>query len=177
MADAVQQTPRQIPLDSNNAFHVEKGMIEVANGLQANDGEVRGDELADVALAREHGVLIVASPRTLVISTRGGFREHVRQQLISKPAGIVIDCARAEYIDSSGLALLFSLAKQARRAGIGYCVTRLAEDLHTLLRLTRIDSVVQTADTLRAGIQIASVAVTPGEIDLEPLLRALESRG
>ena len=152
-------------------------MTQKPNGVQMNHGSEAEDraELADFALAREHGVVIVASPRTLVISTRGSFGEHVRQLLISKPVGIVIDCARAEYIDSSGLALLFSLAKQARRAGIGYCVTRLAEDFHTLLHLTRIDSIVRTTDTLQAAISIASVAVAPGELDLEGLLQALES--
>ncbi|HEY2854994.1 MAG TPA: STAS domain-containing protein [Gemmatimonadaceae bacterium] len=153
-------------------------MIEAANGVQLKGGSETADcdEVADFALARQHGVVIVASPRTLVVSTRGGFREHVRQQLISKPTGIVVDCARAEYIDSSGLALLFSLAKQARRAGVGYCVARLADDLHTLLHVTRIDSVIQTADTLRAAILIASVTVAPGELDLEQLLQALEQR-
>jgi anti-anti-sigma regulatory factor len=57
----------------------------------------------------------------LIPGSRQSFREHVRQQFIGKPVGVVIDCARSEYVDSSGLGLPFSLGKEARQEGIGYC--------------------------------------------------------
>jgi anti-anti-sigma factor len=115
------------------------------------------EELAYRALAKARGVLIVAAPRSLVTGSRHGFREHVLQQLLCKPAGLVIDCARSEYIDSSGIALLFSMAKEAKRRGIGFRVGRLDENLRYLLNLTRIDSVISTSDSLRTAILEASV--------------------
>ena len=129
-------------------------------------------ELADRMLAMDRSVVIVAAPRSLTIANRGGFRDHVRQQLIRKPVGLVIDCAFSEHIDSSGLGLLFSFAKEARRDGIGYRVTRLAEDFRTLLSATRIDTVVQVAETLRVAILEASIAVDAGQLDIRALLPA-----
>jgi anti-anti-sigma factor len=131
-------------------------------------------ERVDRALAVDRGVLIVAAPRSLVTGTRRGFRDHIRQQLNCKPVGIVIDCARSEYIDSSGLALLFSVAKEAKRRGIGFRVARLDEDLRYLLTLTRIDCVISISDSLRSAVLDASVRVEAGEPDISKLLTGSE---
>ena len=116
-------------------------------------------------LARQRGIVIMAAPRTLVIANRASFRDYVRQRFLAEPVGVVIDCTAAEYIDSSGVALLFALAKDARRAGIGYCVSCLSADLRALVNLTRIDTVVPMTDALHEGILAASLGVPPGEID------------
>ena len=123
------------------------------------------EERADRALALARGVIIASAPRSLIVGIRAGFRDHVREQLRRKPVGVVIDCVRSEYIDSSGLSLLFALGKEAKRGGIGYGVARLADDLRVLLNLTRIDTVIPIADTLQAAILEASIPVVAGEFD------------
>lgn len=140
-------------------------------------GQDEEAERADHAFARERGVLIVAAPRSLVAASRSGFGDHVRQQLVCKPVGIVIDCARSEYIDSSGLALLFTLAKEAARRGIGYRVARLDDDLRYLLSLTRIDCVIRIANTLHTAIIEASLRVEAGEPDVAKLLASPQVGG
>lgn len=130
------------------------------------------DDDADLALAKLRNVVVIPAPRALVVGSRGEFRDHVRQRLSEKPAGLVVDCARSEYIDSSGLGTLFSLAKEAKRLGVGYSIARLAEDLRLLLTLTRIDAVMCVADTLRTGIVVASEFVEPGEIDVASVIDA-----
>jgi anti-anti-sigma factor len=132
------------------------------------------EEEAERALAVTRGVLVVSAPRSLIASTRQGFRDYVTQQLSTEPVGLVIDCARSEYIDSAGLAVLFGLAKEASRRGVGYRVARLDDNLRYLLNLTRMDCVIGVADTLRAAIVEASVRLVPAEPNASTLPEVLE---
>lgn len=152
-------------------------MTDVALHREVADHRDDDSELADRALALARGVLVVASPRSLIAGSLAGFGEHVRQRLIGNPVGIVIDCARSEYIDSSGLALLFSLAKEATRRGVGYRVARLDENLRYLLALTRIDHVISVSDTLRDAIAEASAANAPGAHDSAQVARTETAGG
>jgi anti-sigma B factor antagonist len=121
---------------------------------------------ADHELAREYNVTLVGAPPALIVGNRGEFKERVKKELERGPRGIVIDFSRTDYIDSSGLGVLFALGKEAKRLGVGYRLTGLNPDLRDLFALTKMDTVLRIAPTPRVAVLEASVCVPAGEMEL-----------
>ncbi|WP_395745873.1 WecB/TagA/CpsF family glycosyltransferase [Prosthecobacter sp.] len=61
--------------------------------------------------------------------------------------GIIIDCAGAQFIDSTGLGLLMRMQKRCRHSGKHLVLVATSPAVHKLLQMTRLSSIFTQADS------------------------------
>jgi anti-sigma B factor antagonist len=102
------------------------------------------EDVGDALVATVDGQLVVTN------------RQEFKQQLVDRIEGgarrLVIDFARAAYVDSSGLGVLVSLAKRVREAGGELRLCGLNEDLRVLFELTRLETLFRIVDSRDAAL-------------------------
>ncbi len=102
----------------------------------------------------KHGdVLIVEVDGQLIVSNRQELKQRVLDEAEAGVRKVLIDFAKAGYIDSSGLGVLVSLAKRLRELGGDLRLANLNDDLQTLFELTKLDSLFQIADTRERALE------------------------
>jgi anti-anti-sigma factor len=69
-------------------------------------------ELSAVSIEERDGVLLARVTGELDIAESGGAGERISQAVAPTAAGVVVDFSELKFIDSSGVAMLFSLARQ-----------------------------------------------------------------
>jgi anti-anti-sigma factor len=87
------------------------------------------------------------------------FRMTIDRLLKHTPPATILDLAKLDYLDSSGLGLLLSLAKEYGAVG-GRLVLVTNDAVDSILDLTKLSTIFSTADTLEAAE--AMVADTAG---------------
>jgi len=87
------------------------------------------------------------------------FRMTIDRILKHSPHSTILDLAKLDYLDSSGLGLLLSLAKEYGAIG-GRLVLVTNDAVDSILDLTKLSTIFSTADTLAAAE--AMVADTAG---------------
>lgn len=97
-------------------------------------------------VAREDGVTVIAVAGELVVGNRDRLREAVTDRIAAGDRNFVVDLEGTSYIDSSGLGLLVSLAREVRGEGGELRLAGLGDDLRTLFELTRLDTLFHIAD-------------------------------
>lgn len=105
-----------------------------------------------VAVIRPTGQ-IIASTRMRMYDEFNALFQHDQRP----PKRVVIDLAEVGYIDSSGLATLVSMHRKANTYGCVVSIRDAHEDIHTLLHLTRLDTIfeIEDAPVFRGGMTIA----------------------
>ena len=86
----------------------------------------------DATIVRVDGQLTVGNRHELKSVIHTAIEEGVRK--------FVLDCAGADYIDSSGLGALVTIAKGVREVGGVIRLSGLNDDLRSLFELTKLDS-------------------------------------
>ena len=103
-------------------------------------------------------VLVLGAPDRLIVSNRFELRERVLSALDCGVRGIVLDLSPTDYVDSAGLGTLVLLTKRAREAGARMILSGLNDRICDLLRLTRLDQVLELCSTLDEGRRLAASA-------------------
>ena len=91
-------------------------------------------------------VLEVLEPR-LVADKAQAFKEAVGRYFANGPISLVLDLAKVEFIDSSGLGAILSLLKRMPK-GSELLVCRLNEAVTNMFMLTRMDRVFTICKTV-----------------------------
>jgi anti-sigma B factor antagonist len=91
-------------------------------------------------------VLQVLEPR-LVADKAQAFKEAVGRYFANGPISLVLDLAKVEFIDSSGLGAILSLLKRMPK-GSELLVCRLNEAVTNMFMLTRMDRVFTICKTV-----------------------------
>ncbi len=99
------------------------------------------------AMTREGEILVVDVGGQLIVGNRQELKQRVLDELERGERRFLIDFAQTGYIDSSGLGVLVSLSKKIREQGGELRLANLNEDLKTLFELTKLDTLVQIADS------------------------------
>jgi len=84
-------------------------------------------------------VVTIVVDDQLVSSNRQELKRLVLDEVDHGTRRVVIDFARAGYIDSAGLGMLVSLSRQVRDREGELRLTNVHEDLKSLLELTKLD--------------------------------------
>ena len=100
-----------------------------------------------IITAIEKDVAIIDVEGQLVVSNRQDLKQRVLDEVEKGTTKVLVDFARAGYIDSSGLGVLVSLAKRIRESGGDLRLANLNEDLQTLFELTKLDTLFQISET------------------------------
>src|SRR4051794_17148554 len=119
------------------------------------------DELAQVRVEHDREVVIATISGEVDISNA----EEVRRELVSavpnSAVGLVVDVSSVGHLDSSGVAILFDMARALDRRLQKACVVAPSTALSSrALRITRLDRVVPMVDTVGEGVE-RLVAATP----------------
>ena len=104
-------------------------------------------------VSRQGDVLIVEIEGQLIVSNRQELKQRVLDQAEAGARKVLIDFARAGYIDSSGLGVLVSLAKRMRELGGDLRLANLNDDLQTLFELTKLDTLFQISDSRERALE------------------------
>ena len=92
------------------------------------------------------GVAVITVGGDLVVDNRDRLKSTVAERMAAGDRKFVLDFRDTGYIDSSGLGLLVSLAREVREQGGELRLAGLNEDLRTLFELTRLDTLFHIAD-------------------------------
>ncbi len=105
-----------------------------------------------LSMERIGSVTVVVVDGQLTINNRGEFKERVMARIANGDTNFVVDFAQADYIDSSGLGVLISISKRIGEANGSLALSALNEDLQTLFRLTKLDSLFSIAESREAAL-------------------------
>ncbi len=98
-------------------------------------------------------VVVIEVDGQLIVGNRQELKQRVLDETEAGARKVLIDFAKAGYIDSSGLGVLVSLAKRLRELGGDLRLANLNDDLQTLFELTKLDSLFQISDTRERALE------------------------
>jgi anti-sigma B factor antagonist len=104
-------------------------------------------------VTKQGEVVVIEVDGQLIVGNRQELKQRVLEEAESGARKILVDFAKAGYIDSSGLGVLVSLAKRMRELGGDLRLANLNDDLQTLFELTKLDSLFQIADTRERALE------------------------
>jgi len=102
---------------------------------------------------KQGDVVVIEVVGQLIVGNRQELKQKVLDEAEAGARKILVDFAKAGYIDSSGLGVLVSLAKRMRELGGDLRLANLNDDLQTLFELTKLDSLFQIADTRERALE------------------------
>lgn len=104
----------------------------------------------DIARDQRHGAFVVAPAGELDLVTAPQLADALREH--DGVARLVLDLRGLTFMDSSGLRLLVGEHDRASREGYELAVVRGRDEVHRLLRLTRIDERLPLVDAEQIGL-------------------------
>ncbi|MGW6459930.1 STAS domain-containing protein [Streptomyces sp. NPDC055078] len=119
-------------------------------------GEPAGDSAAagrfGVEMRPGAGVLVLVLTGELDHDTAEPLREALRQGVAAAPARILVDCARLQFCDSTGLNVLLRARLDAREAGGRLVLAALQPPVARMFGITGADAVFPLYDSLDAAL-------------------------
>lgn len=94
---------------------------------------------------------IIAVRGQLVVTNRDAFKAAVQGALAAGATRVIVDCAAATFIDSSGLGALVSLSRAASEQGASLHLAALSPELLSLFELTRLDTLLSIHPSVDAA--------------------------
>lgn len=92
----------------------------------------------------------------LVLSTLFEFQDLARAD---SDSAVVVDLSGVPYMDSAGLGAILGIMASCQRKGRGFGITGATDRIQTLFRVTHVDGLIPTFDSLDAAErQLASAA-------------------
>jgi anti-sigma B factor antagonist len=85
-------------------------------------------------------------PAKLVLENAASVRNEIQQRIASGTSRLVLDLARVEFADSSGLTAILSCVSSARRQGGDVALLSPMPRVRALIELTRLDDIVTVTD-------------------------------
>jgi anti-sigma B factor antagonist len=107
----------------------------------------------------EYGVVdVVRFPQRLSMSDAAIHRQALRDLVDAGRTRLVLDMSAVQSVDSSGLSVLVSAAKGARKADGDVVLFGLSGPVHALIELTRLHHVFEIFADLNAAVDRLSEA-------------------
>jgi anti-sigma B factor antagonist len=102
-------------------------------------------------------VEIARLPAKLLLDNAASVRSEIQQRIASGTNRLVLDLARVEFADSSGLTAILSCVNSARRQGGDVALLSPMPRVRALIELTRLDDIViVTEDEATAVARVVS---------------------
>jgi anti-anti-sigma factor len=86
-------------------------------------------ELANVFVWRREGVVVAGVTGEIDVSNATDLERAIADELDDEATGLVVDLAGLEFMDSSGVHLLFGLARRLAERGLGFALVMPPESL------------------------------------------------
>jgi anti-anti-sigma factor len=112
------------------------------------------NELAQIKLEQEGDVVVARILGEVDISNAGQVRQELMDAVPNSARGIVVDVSSVGHLDSSGVALLFELARALDRRQQGACVVAPETALSSrVLHITHLEQAVPMVETVGEGVE------------------------
>ena len=112
------------------------------------------DDLAQIAIEQHDDVVVARVGGEIDISNVGPARRELAAGVPVSARGLVVDLSDTIHLDSSGVYLLFELAKQLESRRMPICVVAPPTAPSTrVLFITGFDKVMPFTDTLEQGLE------------------------
>src|SRR5947208_4657555 len=121
------------------------------------------------SIKKEGEIVVVDVEGQLIVGNRQELKQKVLDELERGEKKFLIDFAQTGYVDSSGLGVLVSLSKKIREQGGELALTNLNDDLKTLFKLTKLDTLFSLRDDWDEGDGGAGRAASPPPRSSGPL--------
>lgn len=105
-----------------------------------------------IEFATRSGAEIARLPSTVVLANAAGVRSALEQRIAAGTTRLVLDLARVEFADSSGLTAILACITSARRRGGDVALLSPTPRVRALIELTRLDDVVTVTDDEAAAV-------------------------
>jgi anti-sigma B factor antagonist len=86
------------------------------------------------------------------MATAPRLRQHVQTVTARKPAGLVLDLDRVDFIDSTGLGVMVGAAKRMRMIDGGFRIVCSQKHLNSLFEITRLNEVFDLYESLEDAL-------------------------
>lgn len=86
------------------------------------------------------------------MATAPRLRQHVQTVTARKPAGLVLDLDRVDFIDSTGLGVMVGAAKRMRMIDGGFRIVCSQPHLNSLFEITRLNEVFDLYESLEDAL-------------------------
>jgi len=106
----------------------------------------------NVQIEIHDGVSVARMPARLALVNSAAVRRAMDEHIESVSSRLVVDLSGAEFVDSSGLAALLAVIKNARRRGGELVLASPRPRVLALIELTRLDDVVAILPTVTDAI-------------------------
>jgi anti-sigma B factor antagonist len=97
--------------------------------------------MIDITSEEKKGLIIMHIKGELDLTTSPDFKTAVNDKLAMKPSIIGLDCAKLEYIDSSGIGALVKLNKSAHDNHTELIFLDVDDGIHNMFKLSRLDTI------------------------------------
>jgi anti-sigma B factor antagonist len=89
------------------------------------------------------GAVVIVASGELTLDATAVLETAVQRALDTRPGRLVIDCAGVSFCDSTGLSALIKISGQAEGAGSRFTLDRPSRQLHRLLEVTGLTTVLE----------------------------------
>ena len=86
------------------------------------------------------------------MATAPRLRQHVQTVTARKPAGLVLDLDRVDFIDSTGLGVMVGAAKRMRMIDGGFRIVCSQPHLNSLFEISRLNEVFDLYESLEDAL-------------------------
>lgn len=105
-----------------------------------------------VSIAHDNQVVVVGLSGSLDVSVQKELKDKLIDASQSKETDLVVDFSGVEFIDSSCLGVLVSLAKKLREQKGDIKISRLSSDVKSIFQITRLDRVFEIFDDNKQAV-------------------------
>jgi anti-anti-sigma factor len=117
------------------------------------------DELARIEIDQTHRGVVARISGEIDISNVGAIKRRLTDAVTSSAAGLVVDISGTSYLDSSGVYLLFELARALEGRQQRMCVVAPPTTPSTrVLLITGFDHIVPVTSTVEEAIEMGGAA-------------------
>jgi anti-anti-sigma factor len=135
------------------AVSPETGIVEAAGtcdvegtvGLEATSNANGGSQFR-IASEQDGGTSYLRLEGEFDLACKEMFQEHLLGVTADRPAGVIVDLSRLEFMDSSGLRMLAEAESLCRESGIDYGVIAGTGQARRVFDLTGMDDVLPVVD-------------------------------
>lgn len=102
-----------------------------------------------ISVDNRDGVVLASLSGEIDLEKSPAVKAELLRQ-VSQRQPVAVDLSQVLYIDSSGIASLIEALQQARRQGTDFVLIGLSQSAKRVIKLTRLDTVFRSFDTLDA---------------------------
>ncbi len=130
--------------------------IRAGSSCQSLDGgpgaDPSGEERMLITEHLEQSVLVLTLEGRLDGSTAPAFKERIKTLVSAGQARLVVDLAKLQFLDSSGLGVLVSALRLAGQSNGDVKIAKLTLELKALFALTRLNKVFDIHESVESAV-------------------------